>query len=178
MTENTPEPTFELEEFSKEKSVEIEVVKENPDSHEKVKSSENEDHEPTILTNISEEDNHFEKLVPRPVEVKKDSTLKYLSMLLFAILNLLYSLVEILFATKLFTGSLSLLGDGVHNFSDVLALAVAFWADKASKNKGNKTYTYGMVRGELIGGLINSVFLLSTAVFIILETSMFFSFTF
>lgn len=126
----------------------------------------------TILTEIpKDEENFFEKLISKPKEVQKDSTLKYFSMLIFALLNFVYSLVEIIFSTKLFTGSLSLLGDGVHNFSDVLALAVAFWADKASKNKGSNTYTYGMVRGELIGGLVNSVFLLSTAIFIILESS-------
>jgi len=136
---------------------------------------------------------HFVTEKPN-LKKKISQILKYLSMLLVGVANLLYSGTEILFSTKPFTGSLSLLGDGIHNLSDVLTLIIAFWAErvkkffffefisklstnlkKTSKVKNSKEYTYGMQRAELIGGLINSIFLLSTAVFIIVEASKNFS---
>eukprot|EP01080_Neovahlkampfia_damariscottae_P005809 gene5809-9632_t len=112
-----------------------------------------------------------EHSIPEKPDLKKKVTqiLKYLSMLIVGLSNLLYSATEILFSTKPFTGSLSLLGDGIHNLSDVLTLVVAFWAERTAKVKNSAEYTYGMQRAELIGGLINSIFLLSTAVFIIVE---------
>jgi hypothetical protein len=74
-----------------------------------------------------------EKIVQPPNLKKQISTImKYLSMLIVGLANLLYSGTEILFSTKPFTGSLSLLGDGIHNLSDVLTLIIAFWAERVN----------------------------------------------
>jgi Co/Zn/Cd efflux system component len=41
---------------------------------------------------------------------------------------------------------------------------------KISRKKSSDIYTYGEKRAELIGGLLNSVFLISTGIFITLES--------
>ncbi len=48
-------------------------------------------------------------------------------MMAIAILTTVYAIVEVSIA--LYINSLALFSDGIHNFSDVLTLGVAFWAD-------------------------------------------------
>jgi cation diffusion facilitator family transporter len=60
-------------------------------------------------------------------------------------------------------------GDGIHNLSDVLTLGVAFWADRMEANYRHQAYTYGSSRFEILGGMINSIFLVATSVYVILE---------
>ena len=59
--------------------------------------------------------------------------------------------------------------DGLHNLSDFLALAVSFWAEKVKYSQGSEALTYGWRRAEVLGGLFNGMFLLSSAVFIALQ---------
>jgi hypothetical protein len=102
-------------------------MEENSEMHEELISTF--DETKNIAMPLNSEGN--EKVIQPPNLKKKISTiLKYLSMLIVGIANLLYSGTEILFSTKPFTGSLSLLGDGIHNLSDVLTLIIAFWAER------------------------------------------------
>jgi len=66
-------------------------------------------------------------------------------------------------------GSLALQADAFHMLSDLAALAMAFYAALISDRKETDTATFGMTRSEIIGGLINSVFLLSSCFFIMIE---------
>eukprot|EP01080_Neovahlkampfia_damariscottae_P002968 gene2968-4978_t len=81
----------------------------------------------------------------------------------------IFAIIEIVFSSNRITGSLSLLGDGIHNLIDVISMIISFWADYSSKVRNSQRYTYGMQRAELLGGLINSILLLSTAIFITIE---------
>jgi hypothetical protein len=54
---------------------------------------------------------------------------KYFLMFVLGSLMFIFAIVEIIFSTKRFTGSLSLLGDGIHNLIDVITMVIAFWAD-------------------------------------------------
>lgn len=67
-------------------------------------------------------------------------------------------------------GTLVLLSDGFHNLSDVIALGVGLWANKAARRAADFQYTYGTKRTELIGALINGSFLLALCLYIVLET--------
>jgi hypothetical protein len=51
---------------------------------------------------------------------------KYLSLFIIGVLTLIYSVAEIVIALKM--ESLALLTDGFHNLSDVIAIAIAYWA--------------------------------------------------
>eukprot|EP00039_Didymoeca_costata_P007568 m.101275 g.101275 ORF g.101275 m.101275 type:complete len:541 (+) comp13737_c1_seq1:159-1781(+) len=83
------------------------------------------------------------------------------------VLMALYSVGEIGFA--LYADSLVMFSDGLHNLSDVLALAVAFWSEKVKNNIGSSKLTYGWRRVEVLGGLFNGLFLISLSVFVALQ---------
>ncbi len=65
--------------------------------------------------------------------------------------------------------ALVLLSDGFHNLSDFMALAIGLWAANASRKQKTAEYSYGWARTELLGALVNSVFLLSLSLYILLE---------
>ncbi len=80
-------------------------------------------------------------------------------------LNVLITLGEVL--GSIFSGSLSLLTDAVHNFSDVLALVFTGIAHKISLKKADLKGTFGYKRAEIVAALFNSTTLLGIAIFII-----------
>lgn len=65
--------------------------------------------------------------------------------------------------------SLALQADAFHMLSDLVALGMAFYAALISDKKETDTATFGMSRAEIIGGLINAVFLLASCFFITLD---------
>ena len=66
-------------------------------------------------------------------------------------------------------GSLALQADAFHMLSDLIAICMSFYAQIIlQKGESNKA-TFGMIRADVIGGLINATFLLSSCFFITLE---------
>ena len=70
------------------------------------------------------------------------------------------------------SGSLALLSDALHNFSDVLSLVISYIADKYSKKGASIRKTFGYKRGEIIAAFVNSVSLLIVALYLIYEAFM------
>ncbi|MEO0571687.1 MAG: cation diffusion facilitator family transporter [Bacteroidota bacterium] len=83
------------------------------------------------------------------------------------ILNVLVTLVQII--GGLISGSLSLLSDAVHNFSDVVSLFVSLLANKLSKKKASVNNTFGYKRAEIIAAFMNSALLMVISIFLIVE---------
>ncbi len=83
------------------------------------------------------------------------------------IATLAYSLAEL--GVGVWFHALVLLSDGFHNLSDFLALAIGLWAARKSRQPATDEYSYGWARAELLGALVNSVFLLSLSFYILLE---------
>ena len=87
--------------------------------------------------------------------------------------NLLFSIVLNLVITAaqviggLLSGSLALLSDALHNFSDVLSLVFSFIAHKLSKKKASVNQTFGYKRAELIAAFVNAMTLIIVALFLI-----------
>ena len=69
----------------------------------------------------------------------------------------------------LISGSLALLSDALHNFSDVLSLIVSYVAVKLSKNKATYARTFGYKRAEILAAFINAASLIVVALFLIIE---------
>ena len=67
------------------------------------------------------------------------------------------------------SGSLSLLSDALHNFSDVISLILSLFAHRLSKQKANEIRTFGYKRAEIIAAFINSSTLIFVALFLIYE---------
>ncbi len=75
----------------------------------------------------------------------------------FAI-NALFLVIEI--AGGLISGSLALLADAGHMFSDVGALGIALWVSHVIERPPSKRTTYGYGRAEVLSGLFNGLTLL------------------
>ncbi len=67
------------------------------------------------------------------------------------------------------SGSLALMSDALHNFSDVLALIISWFASKLSKKDQTPAQTYGYKRAEILAALINAVSLFVIAFFLLKE---------
>jgi cobalt-zinc-cadmium efflux system protein len=67
------------------------------------------------------------------------------------------------------SGSLALMSDAMHNFSDVLALIISWFASKLSKKDQTPAQTYGYKRAEILAALINAVSLIVIAFFLLKE---------
>ena len=66
--------------------------------------------------------------------------------------------------------SLALVADAFHMLNDVISLFVGLWAVKAANsNSSSKMYTYGWQRAEILGGLVNGVFLVALCLSIFLD---------
>lgn len=65
--------------------------------------------------------------------------------------------------------SIVLKADALHMLSDVLALTVSYTSMRISRKKASDIATYGWIRAEIIGGLINGIFLISSSIFILSE---------
>lgn len=69
----------------------------------------------------------------------------------------------------LVSGSLSLLSDALHNFSDVLSLVVSYIATLLSKKQASNNKTFGYKRAEIIAAFVNAATLIIVAVILIKE---------
>ncbi len=57
----------------------------------------------------------------------------------------------------IWTGSLALLSDSAHVFTDIFALAISYGAFRLSKKPGDDNHTYGYHRVEVFAALINGI---------------------
>jgi cobalt-zinc-cadmium efflux system protein len=84
------------------------------------------------------------------------------------LLNLVFALIEL--AGGLYTNSVAILSDALHDFGDSLSLGVAYYLQKKSEKRGDNKYTYGYKRFSLLGSLFISVVLIVSSVFIVKES--------
>jgi cobalt-zinc-cadmium efflux system protein len=67
------------------------------------------------------------------------------------------------------SGSMALLSDAAHNFSDVFSLIISYFASRLSKRKATERETFGFRRSEILAAFINSATLIIISVIIIIE---------
>lgn len=82
-------------------------------------------------------------------------------------INVLLTVAQII--GGILSGSLSLIADALHNFSDAGALLIAAIAAKIANIPANDKMTYGYKRAEILGALINSTTLVIVGVYLIYE---------
>ena len=70
------------------------------------------------------------------------------------------------------SGSLSLIADALHNFSDMAALVIAFAARKIARRPADAHMTFGYGRIEIVAALINYTTLIIVGVYLIYEGAM------
>ena len=81
------------------------------------------------------------------------------------ILNLSFSLFE--FFGGIFTGSVAIISDAVHDLGDATSIGLSFFFEKKSKKQPNEKYTYGYSRYSVIGSVITTLILLLSSIMVI-----------
>lgn len=82
-------------------------------------------------------------------------------------LNLGFTCVELV--GGLYTNSMAVLSDALHDLGDSVSLGLAWYLQRKSKQKANERFTFGYKRFSLLGALINSIVLVAGSVIIIKE---------
>ena len=80
------------------------------------------------------------------------------NILIAFILNLAFSVFELF--GGIFTGSIAIISDSIHDIGDAASIGAAFFLEKKSKKAPDEKYTYGYVRYSAVGGLITTLILL------------------
>ena len=92
-------------------------------------------------------------------------TLSGKNLLLSIILNTVITVAQLI--GGIISGSLALISDAVHNFSDVISLIISYIANLLTrKKKQTKQYTFGYKRAEIIAAFINAASLIFIAFYL------------
>lgn len=80
------------------------------------------------------------------------------NILIAFILNLAFSVFE--FIGGIFTGSVAIISDSVHDMGDAVSIGISYFLEKKSKKRPDEKYTYGYARYSVVGGFITTIILL------------------
>ena len=87
------------------------------------------------------------------------------NILIAFLLNLIFSLIE--FIGGLFTGSVAIISDAIHDIGDAISIGISYFLEKKSKKQPDDVYTYGYARYSVIGSVITTLILLFSSVTVI-----------
>ncbi|WP_431127018.1 cation diffusion facilitator family transporter [Flagellimonas flava] len=93
--------------------------------------------------------------------------LKGRNLLISIVLNIAITVSQVI--GGLISGSLALLSDALHNFSDVLSLVISYVAALLGRKKASKNKTFGYKRAEILAAFINAATLMVVAVILMIE---------
>ncbi|KAI3404399.2 ZRC1 [Candida oxycetoniae] len=84
------------------------------------------------------------------------------------VLDTVFFLLEVIIGYTV--QSLALIADSFHMLNDIISLIIALWAVRMKNSKpADGKYTYGWQRAEILGALINAVFLIALCFTIIID---------
>ncbi len=89
------------------------------------------------------------------------------NLLISIVLNLGITIFQII--GFFLSGSLLLLSDALHNFTDVFSLIISWIADKIAKRENTIKATFGFKRSEVLAAFINTITLFVVAIYLIIE---------
>jgi cobalt-zinc-cadmium efflux system protein len=80
------------------------------------------------------------------------------NILIAFILNLAFSIFE--FIGGIFTGSVAIMSDAVHDIGDAISIGISYFLEKRSRKQPDDTHTYGYGRYSVVGSVITTLILL------------------
>ncbi len=89
------------------------------------------------------------------------------NMAIAIVLNIIITIGQII--GGIISGSIALLTDALHNFSDVISLILSYYTNRLAKRKSTINQTYGFKRAEILSAFINSATLIAIAIYLIVE---------
>lgn len=81
--------------------------------------------------------------------------------------NLLLTVAQVI--GGIFSGSLAMIADALHNFSDAASLVIAAWARRIARRPADAEMTFGYGRAEVVAALINLTTLIVVGLYLIYE---------
>ncbi len=98
---------------------------------------------------------------------QKSSQVQGNRVLFSIILNLLLTIAQLI--GGIVSGSLALISDTLHNFSDVVSLSISYIANKLIRKEASYKRTFGYKRAEIMAAFINSSTIVVVAVYLVYE---------
>lgn len=95
------------------------------------------------------------------------SNVKGINLLITMLLNFIITAAEVI--GGLYSGSLSLISDALHNLSDALSIVLSYFAIRISKKSNDKKRTFGYKRSTILAAVINSTVLIVISFFLFKE---------
>lgn len=89
------------------------------------------------------------------------------NILIAFILNISFSIFE--FFGGLFTNSVAILSDSVHDLGDAISIGISYILERKSKKHADNKYTYGYIRYSVLGGVITTTILLVGSILVIIS---------
>lgn len=89
------------------------------------------------------------------------------NLLFTVVLNFTITFAE--FVGGIFSNSLALISDAVHNLSDAVALLITYVTVKVSKRASDQNHTFGYKRIQIIAALFNAVTLIAICIYLLYE---------
>ena len=88
------------------------------------------------------------------------------NILIAFILNISFSIFE--FFGGLFTNSVAILSDSIHDLGDAMSIGISYFLERKSKKKADNKHTYGYIRYSVLGGIITTTILLVGSILVII----------
>ncbi|MBR6552468.1 MAG: cation transporter [Clostridia bacterium] len=89
------------------------------------------------------------------------------NILIAFILNLSFAVFE--FFGGIFTGSVAIVSDAIHDVGDATSIGISYFLEKKSKKEPDEKYTYGYLRFSVIGSVITTLILLVGSVVVVVN---------
>jgi cobalt-zinc-cadmium efflux system protein len=89
------------------------------------------------------------------------------NLLITVILNLVITLTE--FLGGIFSNSLALISDALHNLGDTFSIVISYIALRTGRRKSNAQKTFGYKRIEILAALFNTTLLIGISLFLFFE---------
>lgn len=89
------------------------------------------------------------------------------NILIAFLLNMSFSIFELI--GGIFTNSVAIISDAVHDFGDSISIGISYFLEKKSKKKPDNNYTFGYTRYSILGAFITSTILTIGSVLVIIS---------
>ncbi len=97
----------------------------------------------------------------------EDAEVRGVNLAFTVVLNFVITIAEVV--GGIFAGSLALISDSLHNFSDVVSLVISYAADRISRRSGDTRRTFGYRRAAILAALFNASMLIAVSIFLFRE---------
>ena len=84
-----------------------------------------------------------------------------------SLLNFGFAALEVV--GGIFSRSLSLISDAVHNLTDASSILIAYIANRIGRRQANARHTFGYRRAEILAALFNAVTLIAICIYLFVE---------